>query len=406
MFKKLTLFLFVLLSFFMLNTNVAYASCSNITDFSSISRLSNLTYTDNSFLPSKYLDGTYNNYALFYIRAKGGSTSNTSRFLYVFLYNDDFGIEPFYLEKNDSSDGTTGYMLRTVTQYSYSNLSSVYGKWYYAYVEDSPATITWSDVQNSTSYNYNCLQFLFDAEKCSVYNNFFLKFDYDLLEIVKLDGNKPSYTSSNYTTYVTYLFGTSNIYMDSSKTAKLYDDKSYDIYNDTPVSSSGSGSAGDVDYSSGGVFGWIADFFKTLIDKVSDIPSSIGKFFENLVSVVVAIPLTIIDLLSDLLQFLFVPDSEFFSDIKDEFMNNFEFAFQVIELAGDITPIFSNSSESIPQFDITIYGKKMIIVDFSMFAQYRNFIQGVIIAIAYYEFIIWLVRNTPSVIHGFGVIEK
>ena len=63
---------------------------------------------------------------------------------------------------------------------------------------------------------------------------------------------------------------------------------------------------------------------------------------------------------------------------------------------------FSNYGEDVPSFSLTWYGTTVAIIDFSLFLNYRTWIHGIILAIAWSVFIFKTYRKLPSIIGGFS----
>lgn len=111
----------------------------------------------------------------------------------------------------------------------------------------------------------------------------------------------------------------------------------------------------------------------------------------------------IVDGIKGILEFLFVPSENLFDDIVDVINSKFGIFSQVIEIAKSLTFDYNNDT---PKFTITWHGKEMPILDFSFFSQYKTFIHGIILVIAYYRFINWLIASAPAVIGGFNTVSS
>lgn len=136
----------------------------------------------------------------------------------------------------------------------------------------------------------------------------------------------------------------------------------------------------------------ILDNVKNLVSSIINLPAkiadSIQGFFISLGNVII-----------DKLEYLFVPSGDnYFSDVKEIISEKFGIFNQLFDLAGVI--IHYEFSDEPPNFNITLYGHTVTIVDWELFAKYRLFIHGIIIFIAYYFFIQKLIKRVPQIIRG------
>lgn len=107
---------------------------------------------------------------------------------------------------------------------------------------------------------------------------------------------------------------------------------------------------------------------------------------------------TIVNGIKGVFEYLFVPSDNLFDDVETLFKQKFGFIYQIIDLLEELKSLVFGTG--MPSFDITLYGKKMTFVDFSMYDKYRDFIQNITVAIAYYFYFIWLLHELPSLIGG------
>lgn len=87
-----------------------------------------------------------------------------------------------------------------------------------------------------------------------------------------------------------------------------------------------------------------------LLSSILSFLQSILSFLTNIVDAILSIPQTIIDLLSDLLKFLFIPTEEDLSSIIDDFSSNFKeklgFLWECSEVVVDFWSNLTASSET------------------------------------------------------------
>lgn len=155
----------------------------------------------------------------------------------------------------------------------------------------------------------------------------------------------------------------------------------------------------------------IVDFFETLLDYLnpfsdnfilskiftflSDIVSYINPFSENF------FVYKLIDLLSDLLKLLFVPNNNPFDELSSKFNEKFAFIEQIKTFVSDLLG-FNNYGEKVPTFDMTWHGVTFSLIDFSLFLEYRTWLHGIILAIAWFSFLFKTYKKLPSIIGGFS----
>lgn len=69
----------------------------------------------------------------------------------------------------------------------------------------------------------------------------------------------------------------------------------------------------------------------------------------------------------------------------------------LFDIVGNLTKFkdYINTSEDMPHFTITAYGKTMDIIDFSLFAPYRLFVHSLVSLFVWFNFIKWIVNKIP-----------
>lgn len=107
---------------------------------------------------------------------------------------------------------------------------------------------------------------------------------------------------------------------------------------------------------------------------------------------------TVINGIKSVIEFLFVPSDNLFNDVEDMFKEKFGFVYQIISIGEDLKDIEFGTDT--PHFSITLYGKTVDFIDFSLYDRYRTFIHNITLAIAYFGFIIWLLHQIPAIIGG------
>lgn len=129
----------------------------------------------------------------------------------------------------------------------------------------------------------------------------------------------------------------------------------------------------------GGFFATLWDWLQDIIDNIKNIPTTIRDFLIE----------------------LFKPTYSPYEDVKSEFDNKFSFMSQVFSLVDSLFSDF-NSNDKPPVFSINWNGSEYTIFNFSVINDYRAIWQGVIIAIAWVNFVFWLLKFAPRLIKGGG----
>ncbi len=135
----------------------------------------------------------------------------------------------------------------------------------------------------------------------------------------------------------------------------------------------------------------LKDVFKFL----GDIISYINPFSENF------FVYKLIELLQNLLEFLFVPKNNPFNELSSKFDTKFAFVNQIKDLFNSLLG-FNNYGDKVPVFEMTWKGVTFAFIDFSMFLDYRLWLHGIILAIAWAIFIFKTYKKLPSIIGGFS----
>ncbi|MDE6775298.1 MAG: hypothetical protein K2J37_03225 [Ruminococcus sp.] len=100
------------------------------------------------------------------------------------------------------------------------------------------------------------------------------------------------------------------------------------------------------------------------------------------------------------IEYLFKPSDNLFIELQEVIETKFDFVHQIIEL-GNIV-ITADFSDSPPDNTITIYGKEINFVDWSLYDTYKPVIDGIIIVVSYYFYVQKLIKRIPGIIGGFN----
>jgi hypothetical protein len=125
---------------------------------------------------------------------------------------------------------------------------------------------------------------------------------------------------------------------------------------------------------------------------------------SGVIKAILDLPVTLVKLLLDGLKALFIPKENFFSDFLadcyEKFNGKIPIFKQVKDLFGDFIGIISKTYDEPPILNIDVNGVKVSIIDFSVYADYRPFIHGLIIAFSYFFFIRKTVKRIPKMLGG------
>lgn len=201
-----------------------------------------------------------------------------------------------------------------------------------------------------------------------------------------------------------------------------------------------------IDYSSGGVFSWIAQGFDNVIKAIVSIVDYLNPFSENFflkdffefiaeaLSYInpfdenfILLPLwdyfvelisyinpfsenffvyKLIDLLGELLKFLFVPSEDSINNLVDSVKSHFRFVDTIKNTITVINDMFENT-EALPKITITLkdnkwYSGQITVMDLSWYSPYKQFGDLIISAFIYVFFLWRIFINLPNIISGTG----
>lgn len=128
---------------------------------------------------------------------------------------------------------------------------------------------------------------------------------------------------------------------------------------------------------------------------LTDIISYINPFSENF------FVYKLIDLLGNLLKWLFIPENNPFDSLSSKFDEKFAFINQIKSLFSSLLG-FNNYGDSAPTFNMTWSGVTFAFIDFSMFLNYRTWLHAIILAISWFIFIRKTFNKLPGIIGGFS----
>lgn len=144
--------------------------------------------------------------------------------------------------------------------------------------------------------------------------------------------------------------------------------------------------------------GWFSNLFSTL----GNLLSYINPFNENFLGY------KIIDLLSQALTNLFVPQGASVLSLQDTVNDRFAFVDSIKLAIDDIDDMLNNVENGTSEFTLDIesdvYSGEVVLFDLSWYAPFKSYGDLVFTGFAYVLFIWRLYKNIPNIINGFGFI--
>lgn len=144
--------------------------------------------------------------------------------------------------------------------------------------------------------------------------------------------------------------------------------------------------------------GWFSNLFSTL----GNLLSYINPFNENFLGY------KIIDLLSQALTNLFVPQGASVLSLQDTVNDRFAFVDSIKLAIDDINDMLNNVENGTSEFTLDIesdvYSGEVVLFDLSWYAPFKSYGDLVFTGFAYVLFIWRLYKNIPNIINGFGFI--
>lgn len=142
------------------------------------------------------------------------------------------------------------------------------------------------------------------------------------------------------------------------------------------------------------IFGEITSWFSGVLETLATPFTAVAEGLSGVWQAVKNVPQAI----ADKLEYLFVPSSDKFDELKDKFDEKFGFVGQIIDLGETIVDATFGGSK--PNSNITVYGGTYTIIDWDIYDDYRPYIHGIIVLLSYIVFIPKLIKRLPSVIRG------
>lgn len=150
------------------------------------------------------------------------------------------------------------------------------------------------------------------------------------------------------------------------------------------------------------IFSTVKEIFSTLYYLPEKIQEAFNDFINNIISTVLSVP----DLISDALKYLFVPSDNLFIDLVDLIKSKFNFIFQFIELGNFL--LTYDYSEYHPDISIDFVDSVELpwgtfsvdFLDWSVIEPYRDHIKNFTFGISFFFFTLKIRKRLPSIISG------
>lgn len=167
----------------------------------------------------------------------------------------------------------------------------------------------------------------------------------------------------------------------------------------------------------GGSLGtWFSNLFSNLSNNFSNLFSNISSNFSNLGTNLSSwlsyinpgsenfLGKKIIELLSDLFNYLFIPTEDNVTELQETVNNKFKF-IDSIELAiNDIKDMLENVKNGSSEFKIDIdseyYKGEVVLFDLSWYSPFKRYGDLLITGFAYFFFVLRVFRAIPGIING------
>jgi len=140
----------------------------------------------------------------------------------------------------------------------------------------------------------------------------------------------------------------------------------------------------------------LRQFFQNIWEGIRDLPGNLKQFFDNVRDAVLGLPSSILDGIKS----LFIPQEDHFGVLAQKFNEKFPI---VLQLQQSINALLGYQfNETVPQFDLNIYGVNVPVIDLAFLLPYRPTVHAIIIGLAWIAFAIRMYHRLPGIIGGFG----
>ena len=192
---------------------------------------------------------------------------------------------------------------------------------------------------------------------------------------------------------------------------------------DNGDNTTGDSSDTSIDFSSGGVFSWIAQGFSNVVQSITSVIDYINPFSENFILKGVLdflgsildflnpfsenfFGIKIIEGIGDALEAIFVPDEDAINNLINTVRGKFAFIDTIHNTIETLKSMFVDTTE-FPKMTITLPENKwksgeVTLIDLSWYAPYKPYGDTIISAFIYIFFVWRTFIHLPSIINGVG----
>lgn len=373
----------------------AFALCSSVSMLVNASYYSTVSpYSTYTFGISSSIKDTCYNYDYWVLCCQHYSVSSSSNNYYLVLVADE-SEETFGTEEGVLRFSTSEYPYNTKLNSLYTHYDGISTD----YAESCYLRCNSSSTENSEIWFYN--KYFFDSDES--YMSGFIFDNYNVDKFPSYEGETSTYTSisilasnvdiydyegnllqyGNYYTLLQYFNGG----VDGSLITDYSGLETAPGVTESTESGSGDSSSEQLEVSNN-ILTNVKNIVKSIFDLPNAIANAIKGFFDSLQNGLI-----------EGLKSLFIPSDNLFQDFKTTIESKFKFIDQITDLGEAL--INAEFGDEPPSNKLTIYGSTVEFMNWDLYEEYKELIDGIIIAVSYYFYIQKLIKRIPGVIGGF-----
>lgn len=151
--------------------------------------------------------------------------------------------------------------------------------------------------------------------------------------------------------------------------------------------------------------GWLSGLFSGISESISGLT---GSIIEGVTTAFQSVGQFILDGIKN----LFLPSEGFFGDKIDGIKDKFSFVDSIKESYDDFLLVLEDTTDEVPKISINLsnvdskynYGDTALALDMSWYADFKPFVDVIIIAFAYLGYMFLVYKRLPDIINGAGAI--
>lgn len=136
------------------------------------------------------------------------------------------------------------------------------------------------------------------------------------------------------------------------------------------------------------------EFLNNIVEDLTSLVDYLNPFSENFILKI------LIEDLSALLKKLFVPSTDCFTDLYNNFNNKFGFIGTIKSVIDELFAYSDYGSDNYPTFTFTYAGVTQNIIDFSIFDNYRQLFHTIVVFVCWVPFLLRTYKKIPNLING------